>query len=171
MTPRTTITAPDEHRPTVVYDSFNGRYSDSPRALHTWLAPRVAADHVWLMDPAHRAAFPPDVRTVPYGSADAVAALEAADLVVGNTHIELSWDKRPGSTYLQLWHGTPLKNVHRDVRWAPPGRLDWLEEDVRRWDHLLSPSPASTPRLRSAFRWEGSVLELGYPRNRSEEVV
>ncbi|GAB2580805.1 CDP-glycerol glycerophosphotransferase family protein [Microlunatus antarcticus] len=165
MRTRTHVPDAAEPRPTIVYDSFAGRYSDSPRALHTWLTPRVDADHVWLVDPAHRAGFPSGVATVPYGSAESVAALEAADLVVGNTHIEISWTKRPGSTYLQLWHGTPLKTVHRDVRWAPPGRLDWLEEDVARWDHLLSPSPASTPRLRSAFRWGGSVLELGYPRN------
>lgn len=165
MRTRIKITAPAEHRPTIVYDSFNGRYSDSSRALHAWLAPRVTADHVWLADPAHRSAFPAGVRTVPFGSPESVAALEAADVVLGNTHIEIDWQKRPGSTYLQLWHGTPLKTVHRDVRWAPPGRLDWLQEDVMRWDHLLSPSPASTPRLRSAFRWGGSVLELGYPRN------
>jgi len=165
MNPRTSTPAPAERRPTIVYDSFAGRYSDSPRALHGWLAPRTAADHVWLLDPAHRAGFPADVRTVRHGSPESVAALESADLVVGNTHIEIEWDKRPGSTYLQLWHGTPLKTVHRDVRWAPPGRLDWLELDIARWDYLLSPSPASTPRLRSAFRWGGEVLELGYPRN------
>ena len=165
MRNRTLVPAPAQHRPTVVYDSFAGRFSDSPRALHAWLSKRVDANHVWLQDPAHRAGFPADVRTVPYGSPASVAALESADLVVGNTHIEIEWAKRPGATYLQLWHGTPLKTVHRDVRWAPEGRLDWLEQDIARWDHLLSPSPASTPRLRSAFRWEGSVLELGYPRN------
>ena len=155
----------DERRPRIVYDSFAGRYSDSPRALYEHLRTRAEAEHVWLADPAHQAGFPADVSTVAYGSAASVAALEAADLVVGSTHIDLDWDKRPGTTYLQLWHGSPLKTVHRDVRWAPPGRLDRLELDVARWDHLLSPSPASTPRLRSAFRWSGSVLELGYPRN------
>ena len=165
MRTRPKATAPAEHRPTIVYDSFAGRYSDSPRALHAWLQPRVPADHVWLMDPAHRAAFPTGVRTVPYGSAESVAALETADLVVGNTHIDIAWDKGPGTTYLQLWHGTPLKTVHRDIRWSQPGHLDRLQLDVERWDYLLSPSPASTPRLRSAFRWGGEVLELGYPRN------
>ena len=165
MSNRTLITAPAGHRPRIVYDSFAGRYSDSPRALHSWLAGRVEAEHVWLMDPAHRAGFPAGVRTVAYGSAESVAALESADLVVGNTHIEIEWAKRPDATYVQVWHGTPLKTVHRDVRWAPPGRLDWLELDIARWDYLLSPSPASTPRLRSAFRWGGEVLELGYPRN------
>ncbi|SEQ47135.1 CDP-glycerol glycerophosphotransferase family protein [Microlunatus flavus] len=152
-------------RPTIVYDSFAGRFSDSPRALHRWLREKVPAHHVWLADPAHADSFPADVTTVPYASAEAVEALEQADLVLANTHLEIEWRKRAGATYLQLWHGTPLKTVHRDVRWAPPGRLDWLDLDIARWDHLLSPSPASTPRLRSAFRWEGDVLELGYPRN------
>jgi len=161
----TTLSAPGGHRPTIVYDSFAGRFSDSPRALHAWLRSHVEAEHVWLADPAHRSAFPADVRTVWHGSRACVAALESADLVLANTHIDVAWDKRPGAKYLQLWHGTPLKTVHRDVRWAPPGVLDRLELDVARWDHLLSPSAASTPRLRSAFRWAGDVLELGYPRN------
>ena len=165
MSTRPKVPVPAARRPTIVYDSFAGRYSDSPRALHTWLRARLDADHVWLMDPAHRSGFPTDVQTVAYGSPESVAALETADVVIGNTHIEVEWEKRPDATYLQVWHGTPLKTVHRDVRWAPPGRLDWLELDIARWDYLLSPSPASTPRLRSAFRWGGRVLELGYPRN------
>jgi CDP-glycerol glycerophosphotransferase len=164
MSTHTMITDSSERR-TIVYDSFAGRYSDNTRALYRWLRDRVAADHVWLSNPAHQAAFPSDVRTVAYGSPESVEVLESADVVLANTHLEIEWRKRPGATYLQMWHGTPLKTVHRDVRWAPPGRLDWLDLDIDRWDYLLSPSPASTPRLRSAFRWEGEVLELGYPRN------
>lgn len=49
--------------------------------------------------------------------------------------------------------------------WAPPGRLAWLDEDIARWDVLLSPNVASTPRLRKAFGFDGPVLETGYPRN------
>ena len=29
----------------------------------------------------------------------------------------------------------------------------------------MSPSPYATQTIRSAFRYEGSVLEQGYPRN------
>jgi CDP-glycerol glycerophosphotransferase len=36
---------------------------------------------------------------------------------------------------------------------------------VARWDLLLSPNEPSTQRLRQAFRYEGEVLEVGYPRN------
>jgi CDP-glycerol glycerophosphotransferase len=77
----------------------------------------------------------------------------------------VDWRKRPETTYLQTWHGTPLKRVHHDVFWAPPGRLARLDADVERWDYLLSPNAASTPRLRDAFRFSGQMLETGYPRN------
>ena len=84
---------------------------------------------------------------------------------MASSHIEVDWDKRPGTTYLQTWHGTPLKRVHRDVLWAPDGRLDRLDRDIAKWDLLLSPNPVSTPRLRRAFGYDGEVLESGYPRN------
>jgi CDP-glycerol glycerophosphotransferase len=150
----------------VVYTSYSGRYSDSPRAIYEALAVRRPEfDHTWLCHPDHAAAFPPDVRTVPFGSPAGVAAMEAADVLVSNDHVPLDWDKRPGSTYLQTWHGTPLKRIHHDVRWAPEGRLEQLDVDIARWDHLLSPNRASTPRLRRAFGFTGEIHETGYPRN------
>jgi len=121
--------------------------------------------HVWLADTRHAAAFPADVETVPYDSPEAVAALEGADVVVANTHTNLEWSKGPGTLYLQTWHGTPLKTVHRDILWSPPGLLEYQQRDVDRWDVLVSPNRASTPRLRQAFAYDGEVLETGYPRN------
>jgi len=149
-----------------VYDSFEGRFSDSPRALYEALLARGGdAEHIWIADPRYADTFPAGVETVGVGTAECVAALESADFVIANTHLDLHWDKRPDTTYLQTWHGTPLKTVHHDVRWAPPGRLDRLSRDVDRWDLLLSPNRTSTRSLRSAFRFTGPVLETGYPRN------
>jgi CDP-glycerol glycerophosphotransferase len=151
----------------IVYHSFEGRYSDNPRALHEALRTRTGAEHehVWLADPEHAHGFPADAVTVPFGPPEARRALESADLVVSNTHLDLDWDKPAHATYLQTWHGTPLKRIHRDVLFAPEGRLDRLDLDVARWDLLLSPNEASTPLLRGAFRYGGPVHETGYPRN------
>jgi CDP-glycerol glycerophosphotransferase len=150
----------------IVLHSYEGRYSDSPRALHEALL-RRDEDHevVWLADPAHLHGFPEDVATVPWGTDAGRRALEAADLLLANTHTDTPWDKRPDALYVQTWHGTPLKRIHWDVLWAPEGRLERLQGDVDRWDLLLSPSPAATPLLRRAFRYEGEVLESGLPRN------
>ena len=150
----------------VVYHSFEGRFSDNPRALFPVLSERLPeADHVWLTDPTHGEGFPEDAETAAWGSPECIRALEAADLLVANTHTDLEWRKREGATYLQTWHGTPLKRIHHDVLWAPEGRLERLDRDVAQWDLLLSPNAASTPRLRGAFDFEGEVLESGYPRN------
>ena len=150
----------------VVYNSFGGRYSDNPRAIYESLVARDRElTHVWLADPLHKHGFPDDVDTVQFGGEQCLHALETADVVISNTHIELEWTKAPGAIYLQTWHGTPLKHIHFDVLWAPPGRLDYLTLDVNRWDHLLSPNEASTGPLRQAFGFTGDIAETGYPRN------
>ena len=120
---------------------------------------------MWLADPAHAGTFPADVAILPWGSPEARRALESADLVVANSHTDTEWVKAPETVYLQTWHGTPLKRIHWDVLWAPEGRLERLQGDVDRWDLLVSPSAAATPLLRRAFRYEGEILETGYPRN------
>jgi CDP-glycerol glycerophosphotransferase len=153
-------------RVNVVHQSFAGRYSDNPRALYErWLVERPGDSHIWLADPAHRSTFPTDAATVAPYDDECIAALEAADVIVANTHTDVEWTKRADCVYLQTWHGTPLKRIHRDVLWAPPGRLDRLDRDIARWNLLLSPNSPSTPRLRGAFHFGGEVLETGYPRN------
>jgi CDP-glycerol glycerophosphotransferase (TagB/SpsB family) len=155
----------------IVYSAFRGHFSDSPRAVYEALlalgadSPAAGAQHTWMAAPHLRDTFPGDIATVEFGSPESIAALEAADLVVSNDHIPLDWEKRPGTTYLQTWHGTPLKRIHNDVLWAPEGRLAYLEQDIARWDLLLSPNRASTERLRTAFGFTGPIHETGLPRN------
>jgi len=151
----------------IVYHSFQGRFSDSPRALYEAL--RLLGDphhdHVWLIDERHRSWFPADLKTVRYGTGAAVEVLEAADLVIANGYTGLEWKKAPGATYLQTWHGTPLKRIGWDARGAIFDPADPRARDVCRWDILLSANPFASDVLRRAFRFEGEVLESGYPRN------
>lgn len=151
---------------TIVWSSFDGRFSDNPRALYERLrAERDDLTHVWLARDELRHTFPTDVELVTSRTPEAARALESADLVFASSHIEVEWEKKPGATYVQTWHGTPLKTVHWDVLWAPEGKLVALDRDVQRWDLLLSPNPHATRYLTQAFRWEGELLESGYPRN------
>ena len=67
----------------VVWNAFNGRYADNPRALHEGLLARglderAGWEHTWLAAPHHAAAFPPGVRTAPIASAAAEAATFAS---------------------------------------------------------------------------------------------
>ena len=145
----------DDH---VVYNSFRGRFSDSPRAIYEQLVRTAPSGHVWIGD---------GPRSVQPNSKAYFRALGRARYVVTNVQMASNLIKRPGMVYLQTWHGTPLKRIGLDnERWREnPAALKKMVADVGRWDHLVSQNPFSTDIFRSAFGFEGEVLETGYPRN------
>jgi CDP-glycerol glycerophosphotransferase len=153
-----------------LFTSWQGLfYSDNPRALSEALHARGAElEHVWVVG-ERTGALPPWITPVPRGSEAHVAALERARYIVSNDTIHDDFRKDPQTTYLQTWHGTPLKRIAFDVaRPAFAGADRYpieLARDVARWDVLLSPNRFSTDVLRRAFRYRGEVLETGYPRN------
>ncbi|SDH50662.1 CDP-glycerol glycerophosphotransferase [Sinosporangium album] len=156
-------------RDLVVFDSYAGsQFSCNPRAVFEALrerAPHLAA--VWVTKDG-QFAVPPGTRTVLAGSRDHYEAMARARYVVGNFGQQRWFDKRPGQTYLQTWHGTPLKLMGYDLSARPYRRtekLDWMRAEVPKWDLLISPSPFATPLMRSAFGYQGEILEVGYPRN------
>jgi CDP-glycerol glycerophosphotransferase len=150
----------------VVYFTFRGLYGDNPRAIYEGLLPRGDAglENTWLCTAKTQHTFPAGVETILYGTPEAAAALGAADVVVANDCMSMDWTKKPGATYLQTWHGTPLKRIHHDAP-VRPGWLGKPDRDVARWDMLLSQNPLSTKLLAHAFRFGGPVHETGYPRN------
>ncbi|MEJ5914671.1 CDP-glycerol glycerophosphotransferase family protein [Pseudokineococcus sp. 1T1Z-3] len=166
----------------VVYDSFGGRYADSPRAVHQALlatrggvtptgpgrtdVPRQEREHTWVLDERHRAGFPRGTATVLDGSPAMRAALDAADLVVANTHLPLDWVRPAGTTYVQTWHGTPLKRIHGDAHTQyDDDTMAQLQAEVDRWSCLVGPGGQGSALLARAFRYAGPVLDVGYPRN------
>ena len=151
----------------LLFDSWGGRYTDHPRALHeSLLCAGSAARHLWV---AHQ---PPNDQTswVRPGTVRHMTALHSAGLVITNSHLPRSFRKRRGTSVLQTWHGSgAMKKIgfhlaDRDRRRYATYLRD-LERDVRRWDLLLSPGPLSTALRRSAFQYDGPVLECGSPRN------
>jgi CDP-glycerol glycerophosphotransferase len=151
----------------VFYSAFTGRYADNPRGIFEELVRRrPGGAHTWMAAPPLDA-FPPGVvRVKPYGWRS-LDALGRAGLVVSNTQMPNSFRKRGGATYLQTWHGTPLKRIgHDNPRWlADPGGWRRFRRDVAKWDYLVSQNPFSTEVFRRAFRFDGEILEMGYPRN------
>ena len=71
--------------------------------------------HLALHRRRTRDTFPPGMETVLYNTPEAAAVLASADVVVANDCMSMPWEKRPGATYLQTWHGTPLKRIHHDA--------------------------------------------------------
>lgn len=80
--------------------------------------------------------------------------------------------KRKQQTYIQTWHGTPLKRLAMDMEVINMGgELDLANyqegfiNSTRKWDVLLSPNTYSSHIFRRAFAFDKTMLEIGYPRN------
>ncbi len=80
--------------------------------------------------------------------------------------------KRSETTYIQLWHGTPLKKLALDMdvlkisdgmELSEYKRL--FKENTKTWDYLISQSDYTTKKFRSSFDFGGKILNTGFPRN------
>jgi CDP-glycerol glycerophosphotransferase len=156
-------------RDVVFYNSFTGRqYSDSPRAVHEELVRRgLPLEHLWVVADG-QAALPPSAREVALWQHEWYEALATSRYIVTNQHLPNWFRRRPGQVVVQTWHGTPLKRIGfdiEDLQFADTKYFEKLEEEAKNWSHLVSPNRFSTPILRRAFRYEGEMLEIGYPRN------
>jgi CDP-glycerol glycerophosphotransferase len=152
---------------TVLFDSWRGRFSDSPRGIFEEMVRRdLDYDYVWVRDAGQE---PPE-------GASAVAPLSTAHLallgsaghIVCNNTLPRFFRKRRGTTLVQSWHGTPLKRIGFDIDPSFSQGDKYLETLAREsgmWDALISPNRFSTEIFRRAFRYRGRILETGYPRN------
>jgi len=153
----------------VVYNSFNGRYSDNPRAIYEELARRDGDwTHLWTAAEPGAGAFPPGTTPIVPGTQEHRRAVAGATHIVANVEMREHLRKTPGTVFLQTWHGTALKRIGYDNRYvhANPAGFERDIEEYRRWDYLISPNAFTSSVFHSAFRgFEGEILETGYPRN------
>ncbi len=153
---------------TILYNSFGGRFSDSPRAIYEELVKRnFEADHVWLAKPydSQKDPFPSDVRKKVISNG--VAAREdlgSIDVIISNTYL-LGWDRSSSAIYVQTWHGTPLKRLLNDTNAPRTESFAEASRDTQRWDYFVSPNRFSTTTLAGAFQFKKEIWETGYPRN------
>jgi len=118
------------------------------------------------------------IRIVVRGSQDYYRDYARASLWVSNNRVPAHLIPRDGQTYIQTWHGTPLKRLGFDIEtkgWANPvfSRREWHQLyglEGERLTYLLAASPFAARALASTFNLPklgrtDAVLELGYPRN------
>ena len=154
---------------TVLLESFHGRaVTDNPAAIGRALAAREPGlDLAWVVDDPS-VAVPEGTRAVARRTPEWYAALAGARAYVSNAAAPPWFAKKPGQIHLQTWHGTPLKKIGED---RGPGDLTtWrhrrsLERQAAGWDGFVSPSAFCSEIFRSAFAYDGPMLEIGYPRN------
>ncbi|WP_026832075.1 CDP-glycerol glycerophosphotransferase family protein [Exiguobacterium undae] len=158
----------------VLFESFLGRgYSDNPKALYQMLKrQRPELTLVWIFAKEPTA----DVKAVCpnwvlRNSPKYYYYMARAQYWIFNTRQPLSLKKRRATTYLQTWHGTPLKRLGLDmeeVHMAGTTTEQYKKnfyQQAQEWDYLLSPNTYSSAIFKRAFGFSGTLLESGYPRN------
>lgn len=153
----------------VVLESFHGRaISDNPLAIARALDRRYDdLELVWVVD-TDDVVVPTGWGGVRRGSTEHGLALATSQVVIQNAAAPAWFAKRPGQIHLQTWHGTPLKRIGEDR--GPGDFATWkhrrmVAAQAASWDGLISPSPYCSMIFRSAFRFDGPMWEVGYPRN------
>jgi CDP-glycerol glycerophosphotransferase len=154
---------------TVLFESWRGRYADGPRAVSERLAElRGDLRRIWVVD-SPSVDLPDDVGRVVRNTPQYFYRLATARYFFASDMMPRYPLKSRRTTYVQMWHGTPLKRIGFDVPEAQYADaavyLQRLARDIDRWDYLVSPSEFCTQMFRKAFRYDGPVLQTGYPRN------
>jgi Putative glycosyl/glycerophosphate transferases involved in teichoic acid biosynthesis TagF/TagB/EpsJ/RodC len=153
----------------IVFESGVGKqYADSPRYIYEELVRRGdSRKKIW----AYSGQLPErdeNTTTVRRLSPEYFWHLARAKYWVNNQSYPFYVTRRQHGVYLQTWHGTPLKKMGHDlevVHGRDEGYLGRIARAAAQWSVVASPNKYTSIALRSSFRYEGEILELGYPRN------
>ncbi|MGN6251178.1 MAG: CDP-glycerol glycerophosphotransferase family protein [Marmoricola sp.] len=154
----------------VYFQAYTGQSAtDSPLAVHEALR-RVRPDlrTRWLVD-RPGVPLPPGAEPVLLRSREWYATLARARWLVTNIEMDGWFRRKPGQDLVQTFHGNPGKTMGL-AAWEragyTPRRIErLLDHGPRNWTLLVSPSPEMTRHYREQFRYDGPVMEHGYPRD------
>lgn len=155
---------------TALFMCFGGkRATDSPRRIFESLQHMDPAPTVrWAVVDGSVTVPDGAIRTV-IGSAEWFEALATSELLVNNNNFPFYFRKRTDQTYIQTWHGTPLKRLGNDVARTNFSLSYWnlMWREAGYWDTLLAQNNYAAKTLATCFGFEGRVVARGYPRNDS----
>ena len=159
---------------TIVFESFLGKqYSDNPKALYLYIKENYPDYRLyWSVDRGLTHKFEgKGLNILPRFGIKWIFILARAEYWITNSRMPLWIPKPKGTTYVQTWHGTPLKRLAADMDEVHmPGtntanyKANFLKE-AGKWDYLISPNAYSTEIFKRAFQFNKEVIESGYPRN------
>lgn len=167
----------------IVFEAFQGKYyACSPKAIFEEMLndPAYAGYRfVWSFTNTRRHTYltrNKRVTLVKRGSDKYYEVMASAKYRITNSTNNPATPVRKGQTYIQTWHGTPLKRLGLDIVRDGNAAQSLKEihglyrKEATQFDYLLSPSAYTTEKLSSAFgltaeEQKRKIVELGYPRN------
>ena len=152
-----------------VFESGVGvQYSDAPKAIYEELMRiKPDAECVWFYN---KTSFihPMTTKVVKRLSPKYYYYLATSKYWINNQNFPSYITKRKGTIYLQTWHGTPIKKMLfdlKEIHGRDKGYVQRVENAKNQWSYLISQNSYAKEHFRTAFRYDGPILEEGYPRN------
>lgn len=163
---------------TILYESRDGQtLSDSPFAIFEYLMKEEVDTnytHIWSVVPSeemtvimNKYRHDKNVHFVVRNSEEYLMWLASAEYLINNATFQSFVTIKEEQTYINTWHGTPLKTMGYDI----PGNPGGAKNVVRNFfmaDYLISPNAHTTNMFLDSYRlrhaYKGEVLESGYPR-------
>ena len=147
---------------------FGENTACNARAVHSELRARTSPLDLFWAVTDHSVEVPEGGIPVVHESRQWYELLGAAKYVMDNMHQPIYHLKREHQVVIETFHGYPFKvmgHAHWEQMAVTRLRLESFDRRAREWDYLVSPARYATPLLRRDFRYDGEVLEIGYPRN------
>lgn len=152
----------------VVFESFNRRYDDSPKAVSEALHSKSPDSLIiWIVRDTNSRDIPSYVKTIRFNSIKHLYYKATAKVYVDNyvgkctyritkQNAFLRKVKREGQFNISIWHGTPLKKLS-----------NYNENDTvfSTSDLFISGSDYNTRAVLGSFRLKTPTLCVGLPRN------
>ncbi len=163
---------------TILYESRDGKsLTDSPFAVFEHLLETdidLKYTHVWVITPSvelekvmEQYKTRSNVKFVIRNSEDYLKWLTKAEFLINNSTFQPFVTIKKEQTYINTWHGTPLKTMGFDI----PGNPADAKNVVRNFfmaDYLISPNQHTTDMFVKSYRlhenYTGQIIENGYPR-------
>ncbi|MDV7693658.1 CDP-glycerol glycerophosphotransferase family protein [Pediococcus parvulus] len=162
----------------IIFESFNGQdVSDNPAAIyqelvltHPEYAPSLFFGIKGRRFEEVKRTYP-EIQILKRWSFKWIWTVARAEYWVFNSRMPLWWHKNRGTTYVQTWHGTPLKKLGVDIENVEiPGTTTTeyhaaFKKESARWDYLIAPNSYSEAIFKRAFGFNNKFIRSGYPRN------
>ena len=158
----------------VLFESFLGRnVSGNPKYIYNYLVENKLDRKyqlIWILNDLDEE-IPGKVKKVKRKSLKYYYYMATSGYWIFNVRQGDEIVKRKGTTYLQTWHGTPLKRLASDMFNVDMGGVTNLDEykekffrNSRRWDYLLAQNDYSAEIFERAFNFKKEMI-YGYPAN------
>lgn len=109
-----------------------------------------------------------------------IRCLASCQYVITNSTFRNFYVKKDGQTYINTWHGTPLKKMGYELFDENPFAIQNVERNLLMTDYLISPNKKTTDMFLKSYKldglYQGTIIEAGYPRidltlNTPKEIV